>query len=833
MLEIAALLIRLGSAHVTDWSREGEFLMDTNIVYVEAPGVNFFPAASFDGTNYFIVWEDTRSDESYDIYGARVTQSGTILDQGGIPICATFGDQEDPAVAFNGTNYLVVWLDRSSGSFDVWGARVTPSGEVLDSTGIPISVGSHEHWSPDVGSDGTNNLVVWEDNRGAYADIYGARVTPSGVVIDTNGFIISDATYGQGQPSLAFDGSNFLVVWLDGRIWGNQNIYCGRVTPSGIVLDTNGIPISTPPYDLYNPCVAFDGTNYLTVWHDGSDIYGTRVSTAGAVLDPQGIAISTAVNDQHYASIAFDGTNYLVVWQDHSYGAGNPEIVGARIDPQGSVLDPNGIQITLPYPYTDNCRPTIAFGGANYLVAWYHYQASGSMYGIYGTRVSPSATVLDSSGLLIATAANAQYNPGIAFDGTNYLAIWEDTRIDTCFDIYGIRISPTGTILDQTSIPVCTTEKKQGEPRVIFGGGNYFVVWEDKRNGNADIYGARISPSGVVLEPNGIPISMTSPAERYPSVTFDGTNYFVVWLDYRYNCDIFGARVSSSGLVLDTVAIMIDTVALGPGPPAVAFDGQNYLVVWSAYPGVGPPTDLYGIRVSHEGAVLDPAAFVVTNAPGHQRRPVIDFDGADYLVVWEDWRYYQDSANIYGARVDTSGAVLDSNGIIITSAQRHQGYPALVFDGVNHVVVWEDKRNGAYYDIYGAKLDTSGSVIDTFVLSTQTAHQRMPAVACGITDQILVAYSSWTFHINNCPANTFRVWGKFHPLIGMEEAEPSTIRKHTLAATVFRGPLQLPEDKKCKVFDITGRVVEPSKIRPGIYFIEVDGIVTLKVVKVR
>ena len=54
-----------------------------------------------------------------------------------------------------------------------------------------------------------------------------------------------------------------------------------------------------------------------------------------------------------------------------------------------------------------------------------------------------------------------------------------------------------------------------------------------------------------------------------------------------------------------------------------------------------------------------------------------------------------------------------------------------------------------------------------------------------------------------------------------------------LVAIVFRGPLQLPAGKKCKVYDITGRVVEPIKIQPGIYFIEVDGVVTQKVVKVK
>ncbi|UCG92676.1 MAG: T9SS type A sorting domain-containing protein, partial [candidate division WOR-3 bacterium] len=60
-----------------------------------------------------------------------------------------------------------------------------------------------------------------------------------------------------------------------------------------------------------------------------------------------------------------------------------------------------------------------------------------------------------------------------------------------------------------------------------------------------------------------------------------------------------------------------------------------------------------------------------------------------------------------------------------------------------------------------------------------------------------------------------------------------TKENNSLRATIFSGPLQLPKDRKCKVFDITGRVVAHDKLRPGIYFIEVNGVVTQKVVKVR
>ncbi|MCK5258871.1 MAG: hypothetical protein KAJ69_05065, partial [Thermoplasmatales archaeon] len=68
---------------------------------------------------------------------------------------------------------------------------------------------------------------------------------------------------------------------------------------------------------------------------------------------------------------------------------------------------------------------------------------------------------------------------------------------------------------------------------------------------------------------------------------------------------------------------------------------------------------------------------------------------------------------------------------------------------------------------------------------------------------------------------------------GIEEDKTSIVESNDVGATIFSGPLQLPGGKNCKVFDITGRVVEPGKVKPGIYFIEVDGEITTKVVKVR
>lgn len=52
-------------------------------------------------------------------------------------------------------------------------------------------------------------------------------------------------------------------------------------------------------------------------------------------------------------------------------------------------------------------------------------------------------------------------------------------------------------------------------------------------------------------------------------------------------------------------------------------------------------------------------------------------------------------------------------------------------------------------------------------------------------------------------------------------------------ATVFNGPLRLPDGKDVKVFNVMGRQIHTIDPAPGIYFIEVDGKITRKVIKVR
>ena len=121
--------------------------------------------------------------------------------------------------------------------------------------------------------------------------------------------------------------------------------------------------------------------------------------------------------------------------------------------------------------------------------------------------------MLNSTGVLVATFADT---PALAFDGTNYLATWTDTR-RADGTIAGSRVSTGGTALDNPRIVISTAANAQTAPAVAFDGTNYLVVWADNRAGDStDIYAARVSPTGTILDGTGIPISVATRDQTRP-----------------------------------------------------------------------------------------------------------------------------------------------------------------------------------------------------------------------------------------------------------------------------------------------------------------------------
>jgi hypothetical protein len=263
--------------------------------YVAAEGAQTDPAVGFDGTNFLVAWVDGRWSPMA-IYAARLTPAGEVLDHFGFRVSdASTQPDTTPAIACDGNVCLVVW-QRSAATPKIFAARLSPAGQVLDATSVQVTpdVQTYEYQTqPAVAKNGTSFLVVWTDVLGAFKQINGGRVGGDGVPLDRTGFLVGG--YGNAdptRPAVAANGAAALVAWEDRRagnvgvdIYGNL-VPAGTGTPAPFDtrLSANG-GITGATGDQLQPAVgAIPGGAFFAAWKDGrtglAQIYGTRVTSA-------------------------------------------------------------------------------------------------------------------------------------------------------------------------------------------------------------------------------------------------------------------------------------------------------------------------------------------------------------------------------------------------------------------------------------------------------------------------------------------------------------------------------------------------------------------------
>jgi all-beta uncharacterized protein len=341
-----------------------------------------------------------------------------------------------------------------------------------------------------------------------------------------------------GKNAIAFDGTNFLVAWLNSA--APAGVFAARVTPNGSVLDAEGFRISSDTADQLAgpPSVAFDGQQFMVVWVADrcscsyGQLYGARITTGGAVLDPEGTAITSADSSTaakiRMATIAFDGANYLV-----AYRSTQDVIRVLRVTPAGASLD-GGDGIALGHGY----YPYVVFGAGTYLVTW-HDGVGYCHCWIMGALVAADGTAGEA--FQIAPEGAGKDNTSAAFDGANFFVAWHDYTGVGAHDINiptggiagGARVSPAGEVLDDPPVKIGDGVHSQNSPRVVFDGANYFVVWTNPMGGYkfrlADVDGARVSPAGSLLDARAIPISAAVSHQFAPVLAFGGGVFLVVW----------------------------------------------------------------------------------------------------------------------------------------------------------------------------------------------------------------------------------------------------------------------------------------------------------------
>ncbi|MFO7674983.1 MAG: hypothetical protein R6X12_01495 [bacterium] len=584
-----------------------------------AAGQQARPAIARGDACHLVAWQDRRSG-NFDIYAARVAFDGAVLDPGGFPVSVVANDQLYPRVTAGDSAWLVVWTDNRTGT-DVFGARVAFDGTLLDPGGLPIGTGPGIQTLPDAAWSGSEFLVVWKSDEAGAWTTRGARVMGNGTILDPAGFDIAGdrrLRHSAGHPAVASDGQDFIVVWQNEDT--PRAVYATRVSEGRPVGDHIQVsPAGWVPQT--EPRVSYGHGRYLVTWQtfltsSREDIWGCRMTREGVVIDTAGIRLAVREYGQYLANSCATAGGWLVCLNDNR--AVKVSLYGVGVDTAGAVTGEPERLPALHSCWTGQTAPALAAGRGGYLAVWESRDTTGAYWrtDICARVLGPDGMPRDTASFPVAMGGGDELTPAVARGESSYAVVWAypgGPRVTI--------VTESGRVLDNYGTLLADSG---AEPDVTCGAGQFLVAWH--RDWSQDeIRAARVREDGTVLDPGGFIVSVGTDTKRNPAVAFDGQNYLVVWHTDHY---VKGARVRPGGTVVDPSGFNISTS--GGRFADVAFDGENYLVVWTTY------SRISGTRVTPSAEVLDPSGRILSWGPGggNMLYPTVDFNGEHFIVAW-------------------------------------------------------------------------------------------------------------------------------------------------------------------------------------------------------
>jgi hypothetical protein len=354
----------------------------------------------------------------------------------------------------------------------------------------------------------TNNeyLVVWQadDNSGGVVDndieIFGQRLSATGVEIGTNDFRISQAgPDGEGslffatRPDVTYNSATneYLVVWeadlFGGGAGSNENEITGqRLSATGTEIGTNDFRISDMGpngnlnFDAFAASVTYNeiDNQFLVVWTgddnvgglvDGEyEIFGQRLNTTGLEIGPNDFRISDMGPDGNTTYFASQPSvvhntadnEYMIVWEGFDLTTPNIglQIYGQRLSAAGVEVGINDFRLSNMEPSGGPTAefPVIVFNPTveEYMVVWqgHGFAQAADEFEIFGQRLNSSGIEIGIDDVRLSDMGpdgapnyNGKY-PGLTYGSVSgeYLVVWiGDDTLPNGFDVvFGQRFAP-------------------------------------------------------------------------------------------------------------------------------------------------------------------------------------------------------------------------------------------------------------------------------------------------------------------------------------------------------------------------------------------------------
>lgn len=414
----------------------------------------------------------------------------------------------------------------------------------------------------------------------------------------------------------------------------------------------------------------------------------------------------------------------------------------------------------------------------------------------------------------------------ISVSGNDIYAVWKDSRYSSSGDIYFRRSTNAGTSWI-SEIAFANNEIQAINPSIASLLSTLHVVWEDYRDGNAEIYYRR-STNGGANWGSDVRLSNAAGFSEFPAVAVsaDGSVH-VVWRDDRNgsgNTEIYYKRSTNGGLTWGS-EVRLTNNSSSTGYPSIVTNGLGVHIAFSDYRTGNE--ELYHKRSTDNGTTWLEEFRITTNSAS-TTEPCITTSGLNLYISYVDTR--TSHRHIYLNKSTNLGASWDF-GTQLTTQYWDNYMPSIAIsnNGNNIHIAYYTSSASNFFDVFYIRTTNGGTNWSAETRITQSSYGSHPQVA--VSGNAVHIMHRWRISSNNQhhiqywrnptgnPTGINNIGSEIPSDFNLSQNYPNPFNPNT------KIKLQIAKLSGVKliVFDVSGRIVETllnEQLYPGIYEID-------------